>query len=132
LHQVVDETVRPLMGANGIPGMAIAVTVRKDQYFFNYGLASREDNRELTERTLFEIGSISKTFTATLASYAQEIGALTLADNASKYLPVLECLSFHLISLLYLGSYTAGGLPLQVPDEITADTVLDYYKSWPS
>src|SRR5690554_1405342 len=117
LHQVVDETVRPMMAAHGIPGMAIAVTVRGDQYFFNYGLASREDGRQLTEHTLFEIGSISKTFTATLASYAQEVGALSLADNASKY-------------LLDLGTYTAGGLPLQVPDEITADTVLDYYKGW--
>src|SRR5690554_88158 len=130
LHQVVDETVRLLMDAHGIPGMAIAVTVRKDQYFFNYGLASREDNRELTERTLFEIGSISKTFTATLASYAQEVGALTLADNASKYLPALQGSSFDRISLLDLGTYTAGGLPLQVPDEVTADTVLDYYKGW--
>ena len=39
-------------------------------FVFNFGLASREKNIPVGDQTLFELGSISKTLTATLASYA--------------------------------------------------------------
>lgn len=60
------------------------------RFFFNYGVASREKNTSVTETTLFELGSISKTFTATLAAYAQVLGKLSLDDHPSKYLPQLK------------------------------------------
>jgi len=130
LHRVVDEAIRPVMKANGVPGIAVAVTIGGKRYFFNYGVASRESGQEVSEDTLFEIGSISKTFTATLASYARETGALSLEDNASKYLPALAGSSFDSISLLDLGTYAAGGLPLQVPDGVTQDGLVDYFRNW--
>ncbi|MFD2884384.1 serine hydrolase [Pseudomonas lini] len=67
------------------------------------------------KNTLFEIGSVSKTFTATLAAYAQATGKLTLSDNASQVLPTLRGSAFDRISLLQLGTYTAGGLPPAIP-----------------
>lgn len=131
MKDAVDTTIQPLMQKYGIPGMAIAVTINGENYFYNYGVASKETRERVTNKTLFEIGSLSKTFTATLASYAQVNGNLSLSDNASKYLPPLHGSSFDNVSLLNLGTHTAGGLPLQVPDNIAnTDQLMDYFKHW--
>ncbi|SFI28661.1 beta-lactamase class C [Collimonas sp. OK307] len=131
MKDAVDTTIQPLMQKYGIPGMAIAVTINGENYFYNYGVASKETLERVTNKTLFEIGSLSKTFTATLASYAQVNGNLSLSDNASKYLPSLHGSSFDNVSLLNLATHTAGGLPLQVPDNIdNTDQLMDYFKHW--
>ncbi|MHC5748246.1 MAG: class C beta-lactamase [Nostoc sp.] len=130
-EQIVSETIRPIMEENNVPGMAVAVTVQGKRYFFNYGVASKESRQKVTQDTIFEIGSVSKTFTATLASYAQVSGTLSLLDNASKYLPALVDSSFNKISLLNLGTYTAGGLPLQFPENVNdQQEMIAYYKGW--
>jgi beta-lactamase class C len=114
-----------------VPGMAVAVTVQGQRSYFNYGVASKESGQKVTEDTLFEVGSISKTFTATLASYAQVTGALSFYDKASRHMPALAGSSFDEISLLDLGTYAAGGLPLQFPDSVTDQhTAIAYYRNW--
>jgi beta-lactamase class C len=131
LAQVVTEAIRPVMEEYNVPGMAVAVTVQGQRSYFNYGVASKESGQKVTEDTLFEVGSISKTFTATLASYAQVTGALSFSDKASRYMPALAGSSFDQISLLDLGTYAAGGLPLQFPDSVTdQDTMIAYYRNW--
>lgn len=131
LERAVNDVIRPTMKENDIPGMAVAVTVNGKRYVFNYGVASKESGQKVTQDTLFELGSISKTFTATLASYAQLRGTLSFTDKASKYLPALAGSSFDDISLLDLATYTAGGLPLQFPDDVTdQDKMIAYYRNW--
>ena len=131
IKDTVDNAIAPLMQAYNIPGVAVAVTVNGKHYFYNYGVASKKNQKPITNQTLFEIGSISKTFTATMASYAQLNGKLSLSDNVSKYLPDLKGSSFDNVQLFNLGTHTAGGLPLQVPDEIkNNDQLMDYYKNW--
>lgn len=126
----IDAIVGPVMERHNVPGLAVGITIDGNHHFFNYGLASKEDGREVDEDTLFEIGSLSKTFTATLAAYAQVTGALALADPASKHVPELAGTSFDDISVLQLGTYSAGGLPLQVPADVTEDTLVKYYRHW--
>jgi beta-lactamase class C len=131
LDRIVNEAVRPIMAENNVPGMAVAITVQGKRHFFNYGVASKQSGQKVTGDTIFEVGSISKTFTATLAGYAQARGALSLSDNASKYLPALAGSSFDGVSLLDLGTYTAGGLPLQFPPGVTDQAkIVAYYRSW--
>lgn len=128
---LVDTNIRPLMAKYNIPGMAVGITVDGKTYVFNYGVASTATHQPVTRGTLFEIGSISKTFTATLASYAQVVGDLSLSDKTSKYLPALQGTPFGNVSLLNLGTHTPGGLPLQVPDNIkNNDELLQYFKNW--
>jgi beta-lactamase class C len=131
IETLVNAAVQPVMQAEGIHGMAVAVTVNGQAHYFNYGVASKETGSPVTQDTLFEIGSVSKTFTATLAAYAQATGKLSLSDKASQVLPDLRGSAFDNISVLQLGTYSAGGLPLQFPAESdSADKMLGYYKQW--
>lgn len=131
IRTIVDAAIRPLMAQEDIPGMAVAITIDGKALFFNYGLASREHKTPVSETTLFELGSISKVFTGTLAAYAQELGALSLDDHPGKYMPELKGSPIDKASLLHLGTYTAGGLPLQVPDEVASDAQMPaYFKQW--
>ena len=115
----------------GVPGMAVGVVVNGQTYVCDYGVASKATGKPVTNDTLFEIGSVSKTFTATLTSYAQITGQLSLSDQASKYLPGLRGSSFDQVSLLQLGTHTAGGLPLQVPEGITTtEQLMTYFRDW--
>ncbi|MBV6826375.1 class C beta-lactamase [Pseudomonas sp. PD9R] len=131
IESVVNDAVRQVMQAQGIPGMAVAVTLNGKPHYFNYGVASKENQQPVTENTLFEIGSLSKTFTATLGAYAQASGKLSFSDKASRVLPALRGSAFDTISLLQLGTYTAGGLPLQFPDAAdSTDKMLGYFQQW--
>ena len=131
LEAVVKAAVLPVMQQQNIQGMAVAVTFNGKPHYFNYGVASKETGKAVTQDTLFEIGSLSKTFTATLAAYAQASGNLSLSDKASQVLPALQGSAFDHVSVLQLGTYTAGGLPLQFPAEFdTADKMLGYFKQW--
>jgi len=78
------------MRANHIPGMAIAITVDGKDRFYNFGVASKETRHKVGSDTLFELGSISKTFTATLATYAQAEGKLSLDRHVEDYLPEFQ------------------------------------------
>lgn len=132
LKALVDAAVQPVMKANDIPGLAVAISLKGEPHYFSYGLASKEDGRRVTLETLFEIGSVSKTFTATLAGYALAQDKMRLDDRASQHWPALQGSRFDGISLLDLATYTAGGLPLQFPDSVQKDQaqIRDYYRQW--
>ncbi|WP_419793488.1 beta-lactamase [Pseudomonas palleroniana] len=131
MRQVVDSSVQPLMQQQGIAGVSVAVVNKGQVQYFNYGMASRETQKPVTEDTLFEVGSVSKTFTATLGGYALATGKLKLSDKASEHLSALAGSAFDGISLLQLATYTAGGLPLQFPDAAdSAATMLNYFQHW--
>jgi beta-lactamase class C len=131
IESAVNAAVKPVMQTQGIAGMAVAVTANGKQHFFNYGVASKESAKPVTENTLFEIGSVSKTYTATLAAYAQASGKLSFSTKASQVLPALRGSALDNISMLQLGTYSAGGMPLQFPAQFdSADKMLSYYQQW--
>ncbi len=131
IQAVVSQIVRPLMVANGIPGMAVGVTTGGRHYVFTYGVASKTTGKPVEPTTLFEIGSITKTFTATLASYAQVTGKLSFSDMVSADYPALRGTAFDRVRLINLGTHTSGGLPLQFPDEVQTDAdALTFYRGW--
>lgn len=131
IEAAVNRAVLPVMQQQGIAGMAVAVTVNGKPHYFNYGVASKETGQAVSADTLFEIGSVSKTFTATLAAYAQASGKLSLSDKASQVWPALQGSAFDTVSVLQLGTYSGGGLPLQFPAEADSpQTMLSYFKQW--
>ena len=131
VRATVDRAIQPLMAQNDVPGMAVAVTVDGRAYFFNYGVASKQGHVPVTANTLFELGSVSKTLTATLGCYAQGLGKLSFDDHPGKYMPQLKGRAIDRATVLELGTYTAGGLPLQFPDEVESDAqMVAYFRDW--
>ncbi|MBB3233782.1 class C beta-lactamase [Phyllobacterium endophyticum] len=127
----VNEAVRPVMKQYDIPGMAVGIIIRGKSFVFNHGSVTMDGSRPITDRTLFEIGSISKTFTATLASYAEVNGDLSLTDATEKYVPVLRGSPFGAVDLVHLATHTPGGFPLQFPDHVKNEKqMLDYFRQW--
>jgi beta-lactamase class C len=131
VESVVAAAVTPAMAKYRIPGMAVGLTVAGKTYVFDYGVASLETRKPVTRDTLFEIGSVTKTFTATLASYAAVIGRLSLSERVGRYVPSLRGSEFGAASLLSLGTHTPGGLALQVPNGIqNDDELIAYLRRW--
>lgn len=131
IRSIVDHAVQPVLRQYGVPGMAVALTVDGKVTYFNYGLAAASPARPVTEHTLFELGSVSKTFTATLASRAQVDGKLSFDDHPGKIISALKGSALDRATLLELGTYTAGGLPLQVPDHVKDDAqLLAWLAAW--
>ncbi len=130
LQQVVDEAIAPIQQQYGVPGIAVGVTTGGKHAFYNYGVASKDALNPVTRHTLFEIGSLSKTFTATLACYAAANGKLSLSDKASQYLPPLRGTRFDQVSLRNLGTHTSG-LPLFVPENIANnEQLMTFLRGW--
>ncbi|TIU05842.1 MAG: class C beta-lactamase, partial [Mesorhizobium sp.] len=131
IRQLVDEAVKPVIAQYDIPGMAVAVSVNGERFFIDYGVAEKDTRAAVTRDTLFELGSISKTFTATLAAYAEVEGKLALGDKVGKYMPELQGSALGDVRLLDLATHTAGGFPLQLPDTVkTQKQLIAYYRQW--
>ncbi|MBW9079537.1 beta-lactamase [Rhizobium pusense] len=131
LKAITDAAIKPIMEKNGIPGLAVGISVDGESYIFTYGVMSKSTGQPVTAETLFELGSISKTFTAILATYAEANGHLSLSGRVKDYLPGMKGTAFGDVTLTHLGTHTAGGFPLQVPDNVKTETqLLAYLKGW--
>ncbi|WP_404809922.1 class C beta-lactamase [Microvirga lenta] len=131
VRRIVDEAVKPVIEQYGIPGMAVAVTVDGTRHFVEYGLASKSPRASVTRDTLFELGSISKTFTATLATYAEIEGRLSLNGKVSAYMPELKGSALDHVRVLDLATHTTGGFPLQLPGNVkNQEQLVAYFRAW--
>ncbi|MGX0957151.1 beta-lactamase class C [Pseudomonas viridiflava] len=131
LDDFVRETASKVMQENGIAGLSIAITHNGKQQFYTYGKASKDAVQAITPDTLFELGSISKTFTATLATWAQANGQLSLTERIDTYVPQLRDTRLGKVPVFNLGTHTAGGFPLQFPDKVqTTGQMMAYFKAW--
>ncbi|MDA8483338.1 beta-lactamase [Pseudomonas resinovorans] len=131
LDASVQQAARQVMQQYGIPGLAIAVTAKGEQRFYNYGVSSKATQQAITSETLFEVGSVSKTLVVALATYAEARGKLQLAESPSRYLPELKGSKLDQVTLTNLATHTAGGFPLQLPESVrNRQQLTDYYRAW--
>jgi CubicO group peptidase (beta-lactamase class C family) len=87
LDKQVDSAVRPYINLAITTGVSIGILRNGKMYFYNYGETAKGNKKLPNQHTIYEIGSISKTFTATLLADAVNSGKISLGDPVSKYLP---------------------------------------------
>lgn len=86
----LHRNIQTFMFDNNIPGGLVAVVSKGEmQYLRVYGMANLELSVPVTDRTVFEIGSISKQFVAAAAMLQVEEGNLDLDAAIHRYLPTL-------------------------------------------
>jgi CubicO group peptidase (beta-lactamase class C family) len=134
LDMRVDSLVRPYIQLKHTVGMAIAVIKDGKVYTYNYGETKR-DNKQLpdTDKTLFEIGSISKTFTATLLADEVIKGKMSLDDPINKYLPdSIPNMAYNgvPITLKTLSNHSSGFPRLPINMYKQGDPADDPYKNY--
>jgi CubicO group peptidase (beta-lactamase class C family) len=96
----------------GSPGCALGVyRDGKIIYAKGYGLANLEENVTITPQSVFDIGSVSKQFTAASILLLEKQGKLRLDDDVRKYIPELPDYSQQggqRITVLRLLNHTSG------------------------
>lgn len=67
-------------------GLSIGVYANGDRHFYNFGTTVKGEAHPPTERTVYEIGSITKTFVGLVLAHAALEGRVNLRDDVRKYL----------------------------------------------
>ena len=75
---------------HSVPGLAIGMIVGGEEHTTTLGVTSIENPLEVTDDTLFQIGSTTKTVTATALMRLAEEGELGLDDRVQDHVPELE------------------------------------------
>lgn len=87
LDKKVDSLVSPFMKKGNTVGLALGMLQNGNTYVYGYGETAKDNQLLPDGNTLFEIGSITKTFTATLLAWFVQQGKIQLTDPVNKYLP---------------------------------------------
>ena len=119
----VDEVVNGMMKERHIPGLSIAISMPGKIIEKSYGIANAEYNIPLEKDSVFEIGSISKTFTAIGILILQEQGKLSVNDRLTKYFPQYPGLQD--ITLKHLLQHTSGIKEMQETEPIKSQREKD-------
>jgi serine-type D-Ala-D-Ala carboxypeptidase/endopeptidase len=118
IDSIVQKATIPFTGDTSKVGLSIGIYNNGKVYYYNYGTTQKEKQRLPTNKTVYEIGSISKTFTGTLLAQAVKDKKVKIDDDIRKYLdgnyPNLEY-GGKPIKLSYLVSHISG-LPFFLPD----------------
>ena len=113
----LDDALLAEMKRRHVPGLSVLVLkdgkVIKEK---GYGLANVEHGVPVTPQTVFQSGSVGKTFTAALILLLERDGKLTLDDPVSRHLPGTPP-AWEKITVRHLLSHTSGlGDPYQIID----------------
>lgn len=111
---LLDDSMRTAIANqvdNGVfPGLVIGIVDGGHQEFAAFGSTADGEHEAPDENTLYEIGSVTKTFTALLLADAVERGAVSLDDPVQKFLPDFTIPEFEgrSITLVDLATQSSG------------------------
>lgn len=148
----VDQLIEKILHKTKVPGASVVLLSGEQTKYLSYGYADKENNVLANETTLYELGSMSKAFTALGILLLEEENQLSLEDSVTDYIPwfrvhytgtynnksVDEDVDLTIANLLYHTSgipfNTLGYLPEGTSDDMLELTVkslvgtkLDYY-----
>ncbi|MBI5567499.1 MAG: beta-lactamase family protein [Chloroflexi bacterium] len=113
LFQTVTDEIAAGMARLPIPGLAVGVSYEGQTYTAGFGVTSIENPLPVTADTLFQTGSITKTFTATILMRLLEQGRLELDAPIRTYLPDFQLSDESVVAratIRHLLTHTGGWL----------------------
>lgn len=87
IDSLVERVIRPYIQQENTVGVSIGIIYKGKFYRYGYGETEKGNHRIPNDNTIFEIGSITKTFTASLLAELALQGKCRLSDPVNKYLP---------------------------------------------
>ncbi len=108
--KMVDSIARIYIQKQNTAGLSIGIVKDGKISLYNYGETAKGNNKIPDANTLFEIGSITKTFTSTLLAWYVNQGKVSLNDPITKFLPAEVAANPQLkdIKLVNLSNHTSG------------------------
>lgn len=116
---------------NAATCIVVGLLDEKGERFFSEGVLSQSDHRAADGDTLFEIGSVTKVFTALVLANAVQRGEVRLDDPVAKFLPPtvkVPSRNGRQITLVDLATQSSGlpRLPTNLSPKSAANPYADY------
>ncbi|MHB8208778.1 serine hydrolase domain-containing protein [Mucilaginibacter sp.] len=110
LDSTVDKVISTYIQTKGNVGVSVGVLYQGHNYFYNYGERKKGSNELPDQHTLYDIGSITKTFTSTLLAIAVDQKKVTLETPITKFLPDSVAVNPDLKKITFkdLANHTSG------------------------
>ena len=127
LFEDVIAAVEAAVEETATPGTAIGLVHEGEEHTAGVGVTSVENPLEITPETLFQIGSITKTITGTVAMVLVERGELDLDAPVRRYLPKLALADVDVagrVTMRHLLTHTAGWVGDYFADHGAGDDAL--------
>lgn len=125
LRANMDALMNPFMREEDVVGCSVVLVYPNassgtlQRAYFNYGTLARGSDKPVDSTTIFEIGSVTKLFTADLLALYVRAGKMKLDDPLQKYLPAnvhIPTYNGQAITLLELATHTSA-LPRRIETE---------------
>ena len=106
----IESIAKPFLEDSHAHALSIGIIKNGKTEFYNFGSLTAENKNTPTEQNIYEIGSITKTFTATLLVQMVEEGVVKMDDPISTYLPkgICDLEGEKVITLQDLSSHYSG------------------------
>ena len=133
MEQAVNTAVSKFMSDPGHFGLSIGIIKDGKKYTYNFGTIEKGKNIRPSAHTLYEIASVTKSFTGILLAHAILEKRITLTDSVQKYVPSLGNLTYQgtPVTIFNLAGHTSG-LPKFVPMPPAGLSPVDYWASHPA
>jgi CubicO group peptidase (beta-lactamase class C family) len=130
LHSDLQANLAALAEKHEVPGVAVGIYAGGAEDYVCHGITSIENPLEVTESTLYQIGSIGKTYTGTVIMILAERGLVDLNAPARTYIPELRLRDESVaerVTVLQLLNHTSGWVGDIMRDTGDGDDALSRY-----
>ena len=109
LEKYVSKYIEMEINLEEVPGVLIGLIDGDSTYVFSFGTAAKGNTQQLTDSSIFEIGSLTKVFTASLLQVLVDEGKIAYDNTLADYIDTIHLHpSLHEITIWNLATHTSG------------------------
>lgn len=130
VNNYIQQSIDSIYQKEKVPGIFVAVLNNEKRNYFSSGFANPDSHKAFDSTTVFEIGSITKTFTAYILMAVLHEKGISDTGSVISYLPetVQKNKNLQGISFISLMNHTSG-LP-RLPDNMKFENVRQPYENY--